>query len=153
MAKHRGLVSQGGDQAGLGVPCCGGTLGETSVQGPRAHPMVLLTCWWENVTSELCHCTHCRSGCFGQKQPETEGCSASLSCSCFVQKSCLLDAQKLGVSRMSDSWDTPWLCSFALQRAEGSPSPCHCQVAFHFPPHPHPLLGPHSRGHELAGPV
>ena len=24
--------------------------------------MVLLTGWWENVTSELCHCTHCPLG-------------------------------------------------------------------------------------------
>ena len=71
MAKHRGLESQG-----RGLPPAGLSQGDCALVGalrdlcpwPESPPPVLLTCWSEDVASELCRCIHCPLGASAQRQ-------------------------------------------------------------------------------------
>lgn len=78
-------------------PCWGGTPSETSAHGPRDLPCVLLggEQMWQVSCAALAR-NRLRDRGYQVPSPSSKN-------SCFVQKSCLLDSQKLGVPRMSGS--------------------------------------------------
>lgn len=162
MTKHRGLESQGG-----GLLPAGWSRGTVLCWDPLRD----LCSWPKSPSHGAAHLLVGKcdkravplyplsSGCFSQKQAETEEdvqhlyhvpalfrSPAYLMLKSKVSLGCQVVRIPLG-SAVS-------LCTEQRVTVETPiPSPCHCQGAFHIPPPSHPLLGPHNMGHELAGPV